>query len=375
MIRKIVCFICIILLFVGSAALGEEWVCPNCNTTVSGNFCSECGTKKPSNEWICAQCGHEATGNFCSNCGSPRPAEATAVPERIDTRSQRMSGSKNTVEISQYQYKVSDYWIKDSRVEYYRAYAEKGEKTAMLTVQPIIINNYTVGFEWIDTDEERDSFIHSSFRKYNIEMLNTEVISDDDIKGVLWHLKMNINEKDAECYYLVFPSETDNCWVRFMCIFTDNTEYRYDEEFKDVIRSITKKQTSTIAPTAKPTKTPRPTATPKPTKTPKPTATPKPTRTPSTTDTDKTVRVKLSSGRYVIVRKSVKEALDAYESFMDGYKNALNQLSTGDFSGYLTFMEKYEEYTEKIDALEDDLTDDELLYYYEVIVRVAEKMY
>lgn len=43
-----------------SEVSANEWVCPNCNTTVTGKFCGECGTKKP----------EKPAGKFCNNCGA-----------------------------------------------------------------------------------------------------------------------------------------------------------------------------------------------------------------------------------------------------------------------------------------------------------------
>ncbi|MBR3299223.1 MAG: SPFH domain-containing protein [Clostridia bacterium] len=52
------------------------WTCA-CGTMVNGNFCPNCGTKKPEQKpgWTCA-CGSVNQGNFCPNCGSKRPAAA-----------------------------------------------------------------------------------------------------------------------------------------------------------------------------------------------------------------------------------------------------------------------------------------------------------
>ncbi len=51
------------------------WKCA-CGATVSGNFCTECGAKKPEAEgWSCS-CGAVNKGKFCQNCGSPKPAGA-----------------------------------------------------------------------------------------------------------------------------------------------------------------------------------------------------------------------------------------------------------------------------------------------------------
>ena len=49
------------------------WVCPQCGTTNNGNFCNNCGTKRPSIGWTCPTCGTQNEGNFCSNCGGKKP--------------------------------------------------------------------------------------------------------------------------------------------------------------------------------------------------------------------------------------------------------------------------------------------------------------
>ena len=60
------------------AALPEApangWKCA-CGHTATGNFCPECGTKKPEAGWTCA-CGNVNKGKFCSNCGAKKPAAA-----------------------------------------------------------------------------------------------------------------------------------------------------------------------------------------------------------------------------------------------------------------------------------------------------------
>lgn len=55
----------------------NSWRC-SCGATVNGNFCPECGAKKPepvvSGAWKCS-CGAMATGNFCPECGAKKPAD------------------------------------------------------------------------------------------------------------------------------------------------------------------------------------------------------------------------------------------------------------------------------------------------------------
>ena len=61
---------------VQQAAPAKGWRCA-CGATATGNFCPECGAKKPAaNGWNCPGCGAMATGRFCPECGTKKPAEA-----------------------------------------------------------------------------------------------------------------------------------------------------------------------------------------------------------------------------------------------------------------------------------------------------------
>ena len=58
---------------VQAAAPAENtWKCA-CGTVASGNFCPECGAKRPDDGWKCS-CGQSNKGKFCSNCGAKKPA-------------------------------------------------------------------------------------------------------------------------------------------------------------------------------------------------------------------------------------------------------------------------------------------------------------
>ena len=48
-----------------------SWTC-SCGQVNTGNFCSNCGKKRPDAVWTCS-CGQENKGNFCANCGKQRP--------------------------------------------------------------------------------------------------------------------------------------------------------------------------------------------------------------------------------------------------------------------------------------------------------------
>lgn len=56
-----------------AAPAANSWTC-SCGNVNTGNFCTNCGSKKPApaGEWKCS-CGQSNTGNFCTNCGSKKP--------------------------------------------------------------------------------------------------------------------------------------------------------------------------------------------------------------------------------------------------------------------------------------------------------------
>lgn len=56
-----------------AAPAADAWTCPVCGKTATGNFCPECGAKKPAADgWTCS-CGTVNKGKFCSNCGAKKP--------------------------------------------------------------------------------------------------------------------------------------------------------------------------------------------------------------------------------------------------------------------------------------------------------------
>ena len=54
------------------ATKDKGWTC-SCGTIATGNFCPECGAKKPASGWTCA-CGAVNKGKFCPECGAKKPA-------------------------------------------------------------------------------------------------------------------------------------------------------------------------------------------------------------------------------------------------------------------------------------------------------------
>lgn len=79
--KRLTALLLTILFTLSACTAALAWSCPNCGTEGSGNFCAECGTKRPE-ETICPNCGTnygDAKPNYCAECGT-RLAEATPTP-------------------------------------------------------------------------------------------------------------------------------------------------------------------------------------------------------------------------------------------------------------------------------------------------------
>ena len=59
---------------VNQTTTSNTWKC-SCGSEATGNFCPECGSKRPELGWTCS-CGSVNKGKFCTNCGTKKPVEA-----------------------------------------------------------------------------------------------------------------------------------------------------------------------------------------------------------------------------------------------------------------------------------------------------------
>lgn len=79
------------------------------------------------------------------------------------------------------------------------------------------------------------------------------------------------------------------------------------------------------------------------------------------------------------IRPATKEALDAYETFMNDYVDFMKKYNDNPSDSellkeYADYMTKYADFTDKFNKMEDDLNDAELSYYLKVQARVLDKL-
>ena len=88
--KKLISLLLVLLLAAsGLAAMSEaaKWTCPGCGAENDGNFCMECGTKRPEGV-VCPGCGAvypaDTANKFCMECGSELKPEPEAEPLEVD---------------------------------------------------------------------------------------------------------------------------------------------------------------------------------------------------------------------------------------------------------------------------------------------------
>lgn len=105
------------------------WSCPTCNSSMEGNFCTECGTKKP--DKLCYNCGIDYIDteySYCTECGtklgqSATPTAPTAAP---------VPQADKSLDVTMFQQddgRLSLIWNGDAMTEYTVTYFPKHHDT------------------------------------------------------------------------------------------------------------------------------------------------------------------------------------------------------------------------------------------------------
>ena len=146
-----------------------------------------------------------------------------------------------------YEFQVPSYWGKSVSGDHYQGYAETDGKVAMLEIRVQEGSNGSVKADMFDTGENRAAVMESvlgGMRKTgqaeNDKIISSEIIETDTFRGALWEYRIDIQGMGLQAHYLMIPDEENNCLVMVNCGCTDNTDYRYDDDFKKMINQVHK---------------------------------------------------------------------------------------------------------------------------------------
>lgn len=238
--------------------------------------------------------------------------------------------------IGNYNFQIPDYWEIDIDEENkYRAYAEENGKVAMLNIMIIHDDTDKVTYEILkeETLDGRMSEAITSSLDESGDVVYEEY-SNSKIKGYVYKNVFTNDGTDGYMETLYFPSETDNSWVCVQIMESDNTEYSYINDFREIINSIE-------------------------------------------IEKEETDNIDIS-----IISPDFKKVMDDYEVFIDEYIEFMNKFNEADTNDMLNLMTEYNDYMEKYTEVmegisnidEDELSTADALYYAAVNARVSKKL-
>lgn len=80
-------------------------------------------------------------------------------------------------------------------------------------------------------------------------------------------------------------------------------------------------------------------------------------------------------GQTLTVHQDFIDAMNQYEAFFDEYCEFMKDSENADIAQYVQFLESYTEYMKALESVDEyDLTDDELIYYLDVMNQINMKM-
>ena len=231
--------------------------------------------------------------------------------------------TNTTITVGSSNFSIPDYWkTSKSSSDLYDASAESSGKAAVLEIRSLNVNNdnVTVNFDTLKAVNDNGSAVKvfaSAFASYS--EASSEVFDNGVIKGFIYRFNFvqdNLNGK-AKC--LLYPSESDRCWVYIYLMETNNTDYTYFRDFDKIINSITiGPHTSVSEPSPQETtsvpETPAPTITPAP-------ETPPPEKKSGTVSYSTNTKATVKNGNSGVYSYKKSGSYDVYYiiDFDDGY--------------------------------------------------------
>lgn len=287
-----------------------------------------------------------------------QPAETTQAAENRSQKNGFSDASNSTVQVGQYAFSVPSYWGADiTEPDNYRAYAEKGGKVAMLTITANTDENDVVSYDALVVDDENMKETIAGWFD-SCQDVTSEPLEVGDVRGYRYSANCVMNGYDGYCECFIFPSENDNKWVLVQMLQTNNTKYQYTEDFRKILNSISHSEITEA--TAESTSVPEP-------------------ETTQAVTIDP--REAVNNGDYSLVTPEFKSLMDSYEAFYDEYIAFMNKYTSGEndmmsmLNDYTTMMNRMEEWSDKIDAIDEStLTPADDAYYLLVTLRIEQKL-
>lgn len=175
-----------------------------------------------------------------------KQTEQTSIQDDRPNKNGFDSSTNEIYSMGNYTIEIPDYWRSENKItDGIQRYAETDNKVAMLqiTASEDSDEDYSVTFESLEKDN--DEMIQALELTIFQKVTDHEVLDTGIVKGMLY--KGTINETDTffKDYgltgygeWFVFPSESDRKWCYVAITQTDNTDYSYLDDFRQMLLSI-----------------------------------------------------------------------------------------------------------------------------------------
>lgn len=171
------------------------------------------------------------------------------VPAFAADRPQRTSYSYTTVNVGAYQVQVSDFWKQDTSVDYYRSFAEKDSSIVSLNIQQLfkdLDSDILYALSVSDPDNQLTQSYFDGARNKLAELStygDATVVSYDSAwtasyKYIYYIFSSTMSGVPITIYVLLYNCTGVDYWLSIMMGYLDNSLYKYDDAFFDLISHI-----------------------------------------------------------------------------------------------------------------------------------------
>ncbi len=165
-----------------------------------------------------------------------------------DTRPQKEgNGETFTLTVDQFEIEIPSYWGDTDQEDHYSGYAESGGKAALLSIYSSPFEGDAITPDIFVAEDVRQAMFQGLIQGMaqggqtgNGEILKEGLYDAKDFKGALCTYKVTNRGFDFIGHSLAIPCVETNSYIFLNCMYSNNTDYRYDDAFEEIIQSIHK---------------------------------------------------------------------------------------------------------------------------------------
>ncbi|MCQ2483419.1 MAG: hypothetical protein MJ153_08045 [Clostridia bacterium] len=167
-------------------------------------------------------------------------------PNKVTSTAPQRDGydesTNNEYTIGTITFSVPSYWEeRESDVFQYLSYSETGDSVACIEIMYLYDDEDPVTFDILKDETEKGLMSMAIKFEFNdCGDINYEEYDNGSVKGYIYELtKFKINDSiNGNGLACVIPSPEDNSWIYIYLLQSENTEFRYENDFIKILDSI-----------------------------------------------------------------------------------------------------------------------------------------